>query len=364
MTTLITGGTGFLGRHIIDRLVATGDEDLRVLTRGEAPELEDLGVEVFQGSLLDPDDLQAACEGVTRVYHLAGRVERDRSKAHLMYELHVDGTRMLLDVLRGLDEPVEKIVVASTSGTVGVGTSPDFMGHDASPHAESVVRNWPYYLSKIYAEKICFDYVENHDMPIVQMRPTLLLGPGDERESSTGDVVMFLKSEVPGLIDGGVSFVDVRDVADAFIAAMESDAAEPGDTYLLGAANMTMHSFFEHLEALSGVPAPTVRIPDAVARFGSKLLEKVSGVAKRLGDLDPASVEMARHYWYIDSSRAENELGWQPRDPAVTLRDTIHWIRENHPDFTDEHGPRPDPPPEFVPPETVEFARQLREQHS
>ncbi|MFU8803440.1 MAG: NAD-dependent epimerase/dehydratase family protein, partial [Bradymonadaceae bacterium] len=176
MTTLITGGTGFLGRHLIDALKARGEKNLRVLTRSFDLELADLGVEIIEGSLNDADDLAGAVDGVKKVYHLAGRVERDLDHAHKMYSLHVDGTRMLLEALKG--RKVEKIVVASTSGTVGVGEDPDFMAFDDSPTADLIVKGWPYYLSKIYAERVCEEYIEEHGMPIVIMRPTLLLGPG------------------------------------------------------------------------------------------------------------------------------------------------------------------------------------------
>jgi len=360
MTTLITGGTGFLGRHLIDQLIADGQTDLRVLSRHPQPELEKLGVDVCQGSLLSRPDLEEAADEVQRVYHLAGRVERDRDKAHLMYELHVDGTRLLLDALHQSSTDIEKIVVASTSGTVGVGDTPDFMADDSSPHAESLVRDWPYYLSKIYAERVCFDYLDNQDLPIVMMRPTLLLGPGDERESSIGDVVMFMKRQIPGIVDGGISFVDVRDTADAFLRAMER--GEPGETYLLGAKNLTMREFLERLQALSGIPAPKTKIPDLITRLGSRLLDRVNDITGDIGDMDPVSLEMARHYWYIDSTKAQRDLDWSPRDPDRTLLDTINWIDEYHPDFQDAEGARPDPPPELVPRETVEYARQLREQ--
>lgn len=362
MTILITGGTGFLGRHIIDRLIADGETNLRVLSRSADAELEELGVEFVEGSLLSAEDLGRAVQGVDRVFHLAGRVERDRSKSHLMYSLHVDGTRMLLDALRDSNTEVKKIVVASTSGTVGVGESSDFMADDDSPHAESIVRNWPYYLSKIYAERLCFDYVARFEMPIVQMRPTLLLGPGDFRESSTGDVVLFLNKKVPGVIEGGMSFVDVRDTATAFVKAME--VAEGGETYLLGAENLKVRDFFERLSSITGLPAPKMAIPDTFVRLGSKLLSALSGVTGTVGDVDPVSLEMARHYWYIDSSRAHDRLDWTPRDPNTTLRDTVSWLYENHPDFQSEKKERPDPPPEYVSAETVEFARTLRQQYA
>ncbi len=359
MTTLISGGTGFLGRHIIDRLIAVGTTDLRILGRTVDEELLDLGVEFIEGSLLDEDDLKRAVTGVTRVYHLAGRVERDRSKAHLMYSLHVDGTRMLLDALREHAPDLEKVVIASTSGTVGVGTTPDFLATEESPHAETIARNWPYYLSKIYAERLCFDYIERYEMPLVLMRPTLLLGPGDHRQSSTGDVVLFLKQKVPGVIEGGMSFVDVRDTADAFIAAM--DRAEPGDTYLLGAINLTIGDFFDRLSTITGLSAPRVTLPDTMVRAGSKLLGAITNVVGAFQDLDPVSLEMARHYWYIDSAAAEVRLDWFPRPPMETLRDTVDWLQEHHPDLRKTSGPRrQSPPPEWVPPETLEFAEELR----
>lgn len=348
MTTLVTGGTGFLGRFLVRSLA--GDQSVRVLARSWDEEIAGLdGVELFEGSLLDDDDLAEAMQGVTRVYHLAGLVERDASRAHRMYRLHVDGTRKLL---RAVPADVEKIVVASTSGTVGVGRESSFMANDRSGYVEQTVRRWPYYLSKIYAERVCDEIAAERGLPVVQLRPTLLLGPQDYRESSTGDVVLFLRRRIPSTLEGGLSFVDVRDVADAMVAAMER--GEPGEKYLLGGANMTLAEFFDHLELISGVPAPSGAIPGSLAEAGSKLL---GGALRALGAepaVAPESVEMARHYWYIDWSRAERDLGFTPRDPVVTLRDTVRWIERHHPDFVSE---RPAPPPEYVRPETISTSR-------
>src|SRR5690554_6602058 len=205
MTTLIIGGTGFLGRHLIDQLLASGQRDLRVLTRRHNAELDALGVEQIEGSLGDAEVLNEAVEGVSRVYHLAGLVERDRNQAHRMYAVHVEGTRRLFDALLASDTDIEKIVVASTSGTVGVSRDAKVVANDSSPYAEHLVRDWPYYLSKIYEERVCLDYQKHHDLPVVMMRPTLLLGPGDWRESSIGDVVLFMKRRVPGVLPGGIS---------------------------------------------------------------------------------------------------------------------------------------------------------------
>lgn len=361
MTTLVTGATGFLGRHLVTQLVERG-ESVRALTRNFDHELAALGIEIIEGDFTSPDDLTRAVQGVTHVYHLAGRVERDQKHAHHMYALHVDGTRLLLDALRTetskKDAPkLEKIVVASTSGTVGVSKSADDIATDDSPTAERLVRDWPYYLSKIYAERICQDAIKDHGMPIVIMRPTLLLGPGDRRQSSTGDVVNFLKKNIPTSMSGGISFVDARDTATAFILAM--DKAPTGRTYLLGACNLTLVDFFKRLATISGISAPRLPIPDKAALFGARFLDAAMRTVGKTADLDPVSVDMARYFWYIDSTRAHQELGWTPRPPQQTLRDTVNWIQTQHPDFV-QTTTRPPPPPGFVPQETLDYAAKLR----
>ncbi len=357
MTTLVTGATGFLGRHLVTQLIERG-ESVRALTRNFDHELAALGVEIIEGDFTNVADLARAVDGVTRVYHLAGKVERDPRHAHRMYELHVDGTRLLLEALRAEANPkLEKIVVASTSGTVGVSKSADDIATDDSPTQERLVRDWPYYLSKIYAERVCLDAIKDFGMPIVIMRPTLLLGPGDRRQSSTGDVINFLQKKIPTSMSGGISFVDARDTATAFILAM--DKAPVGATYLLGACNLTLADFFKRLETISGISAPRLPIPDKAALFGARFLDAAMRSVGKTADLDPVSVDMARYFWYIDSSRAQKELGWKPRNANDTLRDTVRWIETNHPEFTKTSDRKP-PPPGFVPQETLDYAAKLR----
>ena len=224
--------------------------------------------------------------------------------------------------------------------------------------AVQVVRLWPYYLSKIYAERVVERFVTKYEMPIVVMRPTLLLGPGDRQLSSTGDVVLFMQKKIPAAMDGGISFVDVRDAADAFVLAMEQGT--PGRTYLLGADNVPLSDFFKRLQHITGIRAPWLPVPDKTMLVGAKLLDGALRAIGRKPAVDPISVDMARHFWYIDSTRAQEELGWQPRPPGETLRDTVHWIEENHPEFGHLADLR-SPPRVYVANETVEFAKKLRE---
>ncbi len=157
------------------------------------------------------------------------------------------------------------------------------------------------------------------------LNPSLLLGPGDLRLSSTDVVWKFLQRRVPAMPGGGLSFVDVRDAAQAFAAALER--GRPGERYLLGGANMTFRELFGRLERLSGVAAPRVTLPAAVNVAGARLLEKLASWRGTEPSIDSPSVEMGERYWYCDSAKAAAELGFAPRDPQETLAETVRWLR-------------------------------------
>ena len=309
-----------------------------MLTRAATPELDEKGVEICEGSLLDPAVLARALRGVDRVYHLAGLVSRDPDAAAEMYRVHVDGTRALLEAAAAAK--VRRVVVASTSGTIAV-TETDEISNESSPYRYELARRWPYYLSKIYQEKLALEF---EGPEVVCINPSLLLGPGDTRLSSSGDVLKFLKREIPIVPSGGINFVDARDAAAGAILAMEH--GEPRARYLLGGPNWTMQEYFHRIGRASGVRAPTARIPDGAARFGARMVDalyRLRGPEKR-APVDPESVEMAQHFWYCDSTRARTELGWEPRDPMETLDDTIAFLRER---FLGG-APPPDKAPTFL----------------
>lgn len=322
MKLLVTGGTGFLGSALVPLLLEAGHE-VRLLQRSAAPELEARGAAVHRGSVEDPAAVRAALQGVEAVYHLAGRVDFDPGEPAALYTLHVQGTRLLLEAAAAAG--VGRAVLASTSGTVAA-FEDERTGTEADPYPLREVAGWPYYLSKIYQEKTAFRIARDTGLPLVVLNPSLLLGPGDARLSSTDVVWKFLKRRVPAMPGGGISFVDVRDCAQAFAAALTR--GRPGERYLLSGANMTFQDFFGRLERLSGVAAPRVKLPSAVNVAGVKLLEKLAAWRGQEAPIDAASVAMGERYWYCDAAKAEAELGFRARDPQETLAETVRWLRE------------------------------------
>jgi dihydroflavonol-4-reductase len=150
-----------------------------------------------------------------------------------------------------------------------------------------------------------------------------LLGPGDLRESSTGDVRKFLDGSIPATPAGGLAFVDARDAALGMLLAAER--GRPGERYILNAQNISVAAFFQRLSRISGVSAPVFRLPASrplamgIGRLFARAVRSIGGEPP----VDEASIEMGQYFWYCDASKAERELGFRPRDPGETLKDTV-----------------------------------------
>ena len=323
--TLVTGGTGFLGAHLVRLLVEEGVKPLRVLSTSEPEWLAELGVETVRGSITSTEDVARAVEGVAEVYHLAGRVSRDAKDAHEMYRLHVEGTRLLCEAASAAS--VRSIVLASTSGTIAVTEDGDVVPDEEWPTPLEIISRWPYYASKLYQERVALENFNGKNRRLVIMNPSLLLGPGDERLSSTKVVLDFLARKIPTVPKGGLSFVDARDAARAFLRAM-SDGAH-GERYLLGAANWTFDKFFARLERITKVSAPFITLPSRLAVAGARGLSSLFRQWKLAPPVEPTEIEMAEYFWYLDATKAQSELGFSPRDPSETLLDTTNYVREN-----------------------------------
>jgi dihydroflavonol-4-reductase len=330
---LVTGATGFLGRHVVRTLLDKGLAT-HALVRKKTTELPNEVVQI-EGDVLDLPSIEKALGSCDGVFHCAGRVSRKPEDAEALYKLHVDGTKNV--IAAAVSRAVRRVVVASTSGTIAVSDDPDHVATEEDEAPIGLLNRWPYYRSKLFAEKAA---LERHGTPlgvgdatldVICVNPTLLLGPGDINGSSTEDVRLFLERKIPAIPPGGMSYVDARDAASAMLLAMERGIG--GRRYLIGACNLTIKEFFARLERISGVRGPILPMPRArqareIARTGAEMLERLSS---RLGipvAVDPVSLDMAHFYWYLDASLAEAELGWVPRDPVETLVDTVRDLEE------------------------------------
>jgi len=307
---LVTGATGFLGSHLVEALAGRGHDVIR-FARSTG------------GDVLDPASVRSAAAGCDGAFHCAGRVSRLPSDAEEMYRVHVEGTRVVLDACAAAG--LLRVVIASTSGTVAVSDDPNHVATENDSAPLGIIGRWPYYRAKLFAEQAALSRSRD-GFDVVCVNPSLLLGPGDVRGSSTGDVRQFLEGDLLAVPAGGLSFVDARDAAEAMCLAMEHGRG--GERYLVGACNLTMEAFVQRLARASGVKPPRIALPRsrALVRLGASLMNRLApqmGVAP----IDPATFEMASCFWYLDSSKAESALGFRARDPNVTLYDTVQDLR-------------------------------------
>jgi dihydroflavonol-4-reductase len=311
MKYLVTGATGFLGRHLRLALEEAGHEVV--------PFARSTG-----GDVLDAAAVRGAAAGCDGAFHCAGKVSRRLEDAEELYKVHVGGAKTLIDAC--VAAGVRRVVLASSSGTCAVSEDGQRAGTEDDDAPIGIIGRWPYYRAKLFAERAALAR-SGDGVEVVSVNPSLLLGPGDVGGSSTGDVRLVLEGAVRAVPAGGISFVDARDAADALRLAM--DHGRSGERYLVGACNLTMRAFFERIARIAGVDPPWLAMPRSreLARIGAAFVERVAHRVGFAPGADPVSVDMAQCFWYLDSTKAERDLGWRARDPNATLYDTIEDLR-------------------------------------
>ncbi len=309
MTALVTGGTGFLGRHLV-RLLRTRGEPVRVLTRRPqaADFLAQMGVDLIPGDVTDPQAVAEAVAGCDTVYHLAAAYSTRREDVPWLYQVNVQGTLHVLLAAQAAD--VQRIVHTSTIGTIG-------RPPDGSPPDETVPFNlWDgsHYVRSKYFGELVAQTMAGVGLPVVIVHPTACVGPEDVGPSATGRrLLAFLEGRWLPYPPGGVNFVPVADVAQGLVAAAER--GRPGERYILGHArgNLDEEAYLALMAQVSGRRPPTRPRQERWAR-----LLRRSG---RRGYLPQALT--------ADPTRAIRELGMPQSDLHDAFREAVRWFREH-----------------------------------
>ncbi|MGH2961581.1 MAG: SDR family oxidoreductase [Solirubrobacterales bacterium] len=318
--TLVTGGTGFLGSHLVRALAARGDE-VRVLARPTSRLEPLLGIEFERasGDVLDAGSVRAAMEGVERVFHVAGITSmrpRDRER---VFEINVTGTRHVLEEARRAG--VQRVVHTSSVG--GIGPAKRGGVADESQEFTGGRLGNTYVNSKHEAEQEAFRCAEQ-GLSVVCVNPTFVLGPDDPGGGGTSNALVrrFLLRRIPAYVEGALNIVDVRDVAAGHLLADER--GKVGERYILGARNFTLDRLFADLSRISGVAPPRLRLPGSLTLAGVEVLTRVGLPVPTT----PDEVRSGMEWWTYSSEKAERELGFRSRPHEETLEETVRWQME------------------------------------
>jgi dihydroflavonol-4-reductase len=325
MTTLVTGATGFVGSHVARQLVAAGDA-VRVLVRASSnlAVLENLQVEPVEGDLRDGASLERALRGVRRVYHVAADYRLWTPKPAEIYESNVEGTRRLLAAAHRAG--VERIVYTSTVATIAVPRHGALPNEGTQATVAEMIGH--YKRSKFLAEQVAVEAARG-GVPVVIVNPTAPVGPGDWKPTPTGRIILdFLQGKMPAYVDTGLNVAPVEDVAAGHLLAAEKGRI--GERYILGARNMTLKQILDALAAITGRPAPRVRLPHAIALVAGYADEFYSRLTGREPQIPVEGVKMSRHKMFVESDKATRELGYKPGKVEAALERAVRWY--------DEHG--------------------------
>jgi dihydroflavonol-4-reductase len=323
--TLVTGANGHVGNNLCCQLVARG-ERVRALIRASADPapLAGLDVEIVRGDILDAGATASAVEGCGRVYHTAaGFLMWARDPERDIILPSVAGTRNVMEAAARAG--VEKVVYTSSSGTIGhdgsVERPLDETHSNTEPHTH-------YLRGKIAAEHEAFAIARRTGLAMTSIHPGLILGPRFWKPSeSVAQIVQFVNQGAPVYFDGGFSVVDVDDVARGAILAMER--GRTSERYILAGENVTVKQLFDLMAELTGLRAPSIKLPVGVLRVIAAGMELVSRVTGRRPMIDPSQVdEFGGRYAYFDSAKAVRELGYSFLSARETVRRTIAWIVE------------------------------------
>jgi len=324
---VVTGAAGFIGSAISRQLAARGASVRAVLepgTEGVASlALEGVTEDIVTADIADGAALDGAFDGAKYCFHVAARYAFWPKDPDLYYRANVDGSR---NVVRGaVRAGVERICYTSSVATIGLhGTERGGAAtEDDYAHVEHLFGN--YKRSKYVAEHEVLRLAAQ-GAPVVLVQPTFPVGPGDRRPTPTGKLVLdFLNNKIPGFVDTTLNVVHVDDLAVGHILAIEQ--GRQGTSYILGGENLTMHELLVLLSEVTGLHAPTLKVPTALSLLAARASDLVEArLLRREPHVPLEGARMAATQMRYDDARARDELAYTSRPAREALEDAVSFF--------------------------------------
>lgn len=324
MRIAVTGASGHVGCNLVRALLTSGEHQIKVLQYRDHTGFDGLDLEVVNGNIHQPENLNKLCSDVDIVFHLAAKISIGSNSYQSIYETNVEGTKNLVKAAKNAG--VKKLIHFSS-----------IHAFDPQPMNETLDESRPLMLdSKISYEKtksIATKWVlsqKSDDFEVVILHPTSVIGPFDYKPSLMGQMFINLyNNSLPGLVPGGYDWVDVRDVVKSGVAAIEN--GKSGEQYILS-GGWTSVKYLAGVFAEVGERKPTNFIfPLWLAKLGVPFISIWSKLAKQEPIYTYESLEILQlGNPNISNRKAARDLGHTSRPLEETLIDTIKWFEENN----------------------------------
>lgn len=326
MKAFVTGSTGFLGTNLVRALYEQG-HTVKALARSpeKAAALLPAGVTIVAGDMEDIAGFAGEMKGCDVLFHVAAYFTESfdlGDHAAKLESINVQGTVALLDAAQRAN--IQKVIYVRSSGVIGqrADGSP---GDETSAPGPLSYRN-PYFHSKVRAERAVFEWLKTHALPVTLILPAAIFGPHDPGPTGANRIVTdFLAGQLPAIPPGGMVVVDVRDVVQGMLNAVERGCS--GERYIVHNRTISLAELADLLEDISGKPAPWLRLSYPAAllmAYASEFAARVFGIKPILTRTELMSLRAETD---IHTDKAQNELGVHYRPFEDTLRDEVAWFR-------------------------------------
>ncbi len=323
MKAFVTGATGFVGNHVA-RVLAQQGADLRLLVRpsSDVRNLEGLNADPVIGDLRDAASIEKAMAGCDAVFHVAADYRLWVRDPHAMYQANVEGTRGLFAAAR--KNKLRRVVYTSSVATMGFSSNGSVANEDSPVSLADMIGH--YKRSKFMAEEVALN-ASGDGMDVIVVNPTTPVGERDIKPTPTGRIVVeFLKRKFPAYVDTGLNLVDVTECARGHVAAFEKGRVK--ERYILGGENLTLKQILDKLGVITGLPAPSIKLPYFFALATGVVDEIITG--RLLGKEPRATIDavrMGHKKMFVTSEKAERELGWTIVPVDASLRRAVDWFK-------------------------------------
>ena len=316
----ITGAAGHLGATICRSLIEKGYEVV-AFVHNDVEALKDLPISIVRGDILNRDSVKAFMNECDAVIHAASLIELSYKFQQKTYDVNVIGTKNILEIAK----EVKTLKLIYISSIHVFSQKPYDIALDET--RAFVTNDSVFYDQTKRDAHLLAQEAAQSGQDVVVICPSAVVGPNDYKPSKMGKAIIDIyKGKIPAVFKGGFDFVDVRDIADGAIAALEKGRS--GETYILSGKYYTIKELSDYVLEAKDVKKRLVVLPQTFAYAGLPIVKTISYLTKKPPLYDKLYLEILKDGNKVTvSNKAQQELGYTTRTLEETLNDTINWFK-------------------------------------